>query len=411
MSPWSSKRLIEFSLLALVTALLPFMHMAFSQLFDRVMPMNDVLLYGWWLQQMQLGEPVFGVTQTFVYPFPSLVPMFLAKLLGGSAGILVGWCILISFLNFAAVGVLTRWGAGSRESINAAWFWVAYLALLGPAGIARIDAIAVSLAVIGVVCFSKGKVLEALAFFTFGAWIKIWPFALAVAAFVADRSKKLMVYGAAVVTSAILLSAIFMGANFSVFSFITTQGTRGIQIESPIATLWLWAAKLGIANAGIYYDKDIITNQVSGDWVTLVAALMTPAMFIALAITCWLGYKAFKVGADRNQLFAAIATTAVLDLIVFNKVGSPQFMAWLAVPVIAWLYFQISISRGALFGFLGIALLTNLVYPVFYLDLMALGDLSVSLLTIRNSLLIFLLIWANLQLGRLGKPIRNSVAL
>lgn len=407
MSTRSSKQLLEFSALAFLAALLPFAHLVFSQLFDQVMPMNDVLLYGWWLQQMQLGEPIFGVAQTFVYPYPSLLPMLLAKAFGGSAGILIGWCALIAGLNVLAIGVLTRWSSGSRHSFMAAWFWLIYLVVLGPAGIARIDAVSVSLAIIGLVYFAKGKTLEAVALFTFGAWIKIWPFVLAIAAFVSDKSKKLMSYAAMTVVAAVFLAAFVLGANSSVFSFVTMQGNRGIQIEAPIATFWLWAAKFGFANAGIYYDKNIITNQISGDGVALVAALMTPAMFIALAITFWLAFKAVRAGTERNQLFAAISVTAVLDLIVFNKVGSPQFMAWLAVPVMAWIYFEQPIKKLLLAGFLSVAFLTNLIYPVFYLDLMGLGDISVSLLTARNLLLIALLVWANLQLGKLGKPIRN----
>jgi hypothetical protein len=50
-----------------------------------------------------------------------------------------------------------------------------------------------------------------------------------------------------------------------------------------------------------------------------------------------------------------------------------------------------------------IALLTNLIYPVFYMDLMILGDLGVWLLTLRNAALIALLVWANLRLSGLAK--------
>jgi hypothetical protein len=53
-----------------------------------------------------------------------------------------------------------------------------------------------------------------------------------------------------------------------------------------------------------------------------------------------------------------------------------------------------------------IAATTNLVYPVFYMDLMGLGDLSVILLTIRNALLIAMLVYANVRLGALSKKLR-----
>lgn len=404
----SKPKFASLALLFSVAVISPYAMLSFSELFKQVMPLNDILLYGWWLQLIQQGQQVFGLAQPFVYPYVSLLPMWLALLLGGPAGILVGWCTLVAILNLVAIGFLTNWGRGSSQTFVAAWFWLVYLALLGPAGIGRIDAIAAALAVIGVVAFARGRLYSAMALFTFGAWIKIWPFALAISAFVADKRKKAMAAAATGVVSSVFLFAFFFGANASVLSFVFTQNNRGIQIESPIATVWLWLAKLGLANAGIYFDKEIITNQISGDLVDLFSRLMTPVLFIALGITVWLGYRAFKNGANRNAIFSVMSLTAVLDLIVFNKVGSPQFMCWLAVPVIAWIYFGQKITLLPALAVGLIALLTNLVYPVFYLDLMRLGDTSVILLSARNLLLIGLLVWANRQLAKLAKQAEHE---
>jgi hypothetical protein len=45
-----------------------------------------------------------------------------------------------------------------------------------------------------------------------------------------------------------------------------------------------------------------------------------------------------------------------------------------------------------------ILLLTQLVYPVFYIELLGLETISLGLLTARNMLLVALLIWASTQL-------------
>jgi hypothetical protein len=381
----------------------PYLLLAFSLLFDQVMPMNDVLLYGYWLQQMQFGGPLLGLTQDFVYAYPSLAPMLLAKLLGGTAGILVGWVTLVALLNSFAVGALTSWGRGSRKSMLAALFWVSYLLLLGPSGIARIDAIAAAVAVFGLVALSKDRIILGISLFTLGAWVKIWPFALALSAFIATKRKQVAALTALATCIAILIFAATAGANGSLFSFVSKQGGRGIQIESPIAMFWIWAAKIGVPDTGIYYDKEIITNQVYGPFVSEVSFLMTPIMFLALGITVLLGLRALKSGADRNLIFATMALTAVLDLIVFNKVGSPQFMAWLAVPMIALIIFNVQKLGLPATGLILIAVTTNLVYPIFYMDLMGLGDTSVILLTLRNALLIALLVYANVRLGALAK--------
>lgn len=401
---------LNFLALFTLAFLVPFALLAYSTLFESVLPMNDVLLYGYWLQQMEFGAPLLGITGEFVYPYPSLLPMWLAKIIGGPAGILVGWTALVAILNSIAIGFLTSWGSGGRRAMLAGLFWVCYLLLLGPAGIGRIDAIAAAVAVFGLVALAKDRIGLAVALFTFGAWIKIWPFVLAISAFIADRRKRITSLSALSVLAAILIFALAAGANSNLFSFVAKQGGRGIQIESPIAMFWIWAAKFGASDTGIYYDKEIITNQVFGPFVSEIALLMTPAMFIALGITIWLAIRAHRAGAPKHILFATTSLTAVLDLIVFNKVGSPQFMAWLAIPMIALIIFggqQLWLPVG---GLLLIAFTTNLVYPILYMDLMALGDLSATMLTLRNILLIALLVYANIRLGDLAKT-KNPIAI
>ena len=396
-------RRLNFLALFLLTFLTPYLLLGFSALFESVPPLNDVLLYGYWLQQIELGEPIFGLSQDFVYPYPSLLPMWLAKVIGGEAGILVGWTTLIAILNSLSIGVLTSWGRGGRSVMIAGAFWVTFLLLLGPAGIGRIDAVAAAVCVFGLAALARERIALAVALFTFGAWIKIWPFALALSVFIAEKQKQLVAVSALCIVAAATIFAVAAGANSSLFSFVLKQSGRGIQIESPIAMIWIWAAKFGQPDTGIYYDKEIITNQVFGPLVEFVSALMTPIMFAALGITVWLGVRAVKAGAERNHVVALMSLTAVLDLIVFNKVGSPQFMAWLAIPMMALIIFSVPRLKILTVSLLLIAATTNLIYPIFYIDLIGLGDLSVGLLTFRNTLLIGLLVYANLRLSALTK--------
>lgn len=402
-------RRLNFLALFLAAFLTPYFLFGFSYLFERVLPMNDVLLYGYWLQQMRLGEPILGITQDFVYPYPSLLPMWIAKVIGGPAGILVGWTTLIALLNSFAIGALTSWGKGGRPAMLAGLFWVTYLLLLGPSGIARIDAVAAGVAVFGLVALARERIGLAMVLFTFGAWVKIWPFAIALSVFITQKLKQVAALAATAVVAAVLIFAFAAGANSSLFSFVFKQGGRGIQVESPVAMIWIWAAKLGLPDTGIYYDREIITNQVYGPLVDVFAQLMTPVMFAALAITIWLGYRAVSTGANRLQVFSVMSLTGVLDLIVFNKVGSPQFMAWLAVPMLAMIIFKVPKLKIAIIGLLLVAITTNLVYPIFYMDLMGLGDLSVGLLTIRNALLIALLVYANLRLSAISKKPNEKI--
>ena len=376
-----------------------------------VLPLNDLNLYGSWISEQQFSgfQEVYGLTRDWVYPFVAQLPMLMAAAIGGASGLLNGWLALVTLLNLIAVGALVGWGRGTLADFKGAWFWLVFMALLGPVAIGRIDSVATVLAVFGLVALAHNRLTTAMILFTSGAWMKIWPVSLALAVFLADKRRKLIFVVAAATSAIFLVLGALLGGGLQMFSFILKQGDRALQIEAPIATIWLWLAKFNLANSTIYFDKNLLTNQIAGLGALEVSSLMTPVMAVALAITAWLGIRAYRAGAPTNHLFAAIALTATLDLIVFNKVGSPQFEGWLAVPLMAGIIFNLPKWRTAVFGGLAIALLTNLVYPIFYIDLMGLGWLSLVTLTIRNLALIWLLVWANRYLGGLSRPMNQEV--
>ncbi len=407
----TNKRALHLAGILFATVLVHLWLIFQASLQPSVMPLNDLNLYGSWMaEQQSLGfQQVYGLTRDWVYPFVAQAPMLLAAFIGGGSGLLNGWLALVTLLNLLAIGELVAWGRGAAANFKGAWFWLLFMALLGPVAIGRIDSVATVLAVFGLVALGHNRLTTAMILFTSGAWMKIWPVALALAIFLADKRRKLIFLVAAATSAIFLALGALLGGGLQVFSFISKQGDRALQIEAPIATIWLWLAKFNLANSTIYFDNNLLTNQIAGQGALEVSALMTPAMAVALAITAWLGVRAYQAGAPTNHLFAAIALTATLDLIVFNKVGSPQFEGWLAVPLIAGIIFNAPKWRTAVLGGLVIALLTNLVYPIFYIDLMGLGWLSLITLTIRNLALIWLLVWANKYLGGLAKPMNQEV--
>lgn len=389
---------------------------------SQVNPLNDVALYGSWMQDLLAsGSSIVqipGISKPFVYPYPAVVPMLLAFVLGGGVTwqtTIAAWLVMISVANLIAVAALVNWGRGSRRAFAAAYFWLAFLALLGPVAVGRIDSVATLFAVFGLVALNQNRLQTSVVLFTMGAWMKIWPVALAASIFVAETGKKSLAKAAVLTVAGVLGVALLVGLLLfgggvdELFGFVSTQGNRGLQIEAPAATAWLWFAKFGVLGSSIYFDQGLLTNQIAGVGALEIAALLSPVMVIAIAITVLLGWRAFKVGAEPRFLFAVMGLTATLDLIVFNKVGSPQFEGWLAVPIMAGVIFALPRWKFAIIAGLTIALLTNLVYPVTYMDLMGLGWLSIGLLTARNLALIAFLVWANLRLKQLGNQGPNNV--
>jgi hypothetical protein len=367
-----------------------------SKLFPDAISFGDLSLYDYWAYQVDNGTGVYGLVTEWVYPALAFVPIWIAGALN-LVSYEVSWLAVVFVLNTAAVLLMVRKAnnGGMFSGTYASWAFLAALLLLGPVAVSRIDSVSAALAILGLVAINRNSTGIAAGLFTIAGWIKIWPVALFVA-MIAVFKKRLQAIIVATVISGSIIGIGLLAGGTTVFGFVLQQQERGIQIESVMATPWMWLAKFGSAN--IFFNDSILTNQVSGPLVQELAAISNYLLFIALAITVLLAIRAVRAGRNRTHVFALAALAGVLDLIVFNKVGSPQFMIWLAVPLVALVYFGINKSKVALAMGAAILLLTQLVYPVLYIELLGLEIMPLWLLTLRNLLLVALLIWANSQL-------------
>ena len=370
------------------------------------LPMGDVtLVYKMWTDQAAVQNDLVGINGPWVYPILALIPMVLAASFGPSLYAST-WLSLVMILNGIALGALTGWGRTARN-VGAGWWWVGFMALLGPIALGRIDSITVPLGIIGMLILAKHPG-SAGALLAVATWIKVWPAALLAALLIASRARREVVVAATVVSIAVIAIAVILGSGLNVFSFISQQAARGLQVESPVSTLWLWLAAGGLARAFVYYDSAILTYQVSGDGTSVASAVMTPVLAFAALAVAILGVLAVRRGVRQIDLLPTLSLALVLTLIAFNKVGSPQFIMWLAVPIVAGLVaqhargatpFTVPATLAAI-----IAMLTQLIYPYFYPALLALNPVMLLALTTRNLLLFVVLGWAIDSLLRLRNP-------
>jgi hypothetical protein len=279
------------------------------------------------------GAGWYGLVTDWVYPALAFVPIWLAGLVT-LLDYEIAWLALVFILNTDAALTLVKKTESNKPFAGtfASWAFLAALFAIGPVAVSRIDSVSAALAIFGLVAINRNQIATASAFFTIAGWIKIWPVALFVSLLATVEQKAKALYVALAITLSIVIVGLVTGGT-TVFGFITQQQDRGIQIESVMATLWMWLAKFGLA--GIFFDEQVLTNQVSGVLVQEVAGASNWLMLLALTITFLLALRAIRAGRNRKEVFALASLTGVLDLIVFNKVGSPQFMTWLAVALVA----------------------------------------------------------------------------
>jgi hypothetical protein len=369
-------------------------------------PMGDLpYAYQPWFDAFIAGGHWWGLDRAWVYPFPAFLPMVVAGLFAPQ-NLQIGWVVLRAIAMIAILVSLVTLRVETDEKrdvrYRAAYLWLAFTLALGSVAISRIDSVSVLLAVVGALALVTGSQTRAAVWFTVAGWIKIWPIALFLPLVAASKTWKRNLLAAAATSAGILLIGFLFGGNAAMFSFITGQTGRGIQFEAPLATPWVWLGVVGASDAGIYYNHSMMTFEVFGPLVADVAFWATLVQFGALAITAALMFLAYRAKANFGEIVAWGSLTATLDLIVFNKVGSPQFISWLAVPILLGVLYRVPNWRLPSVLILAITLLTQLVYPYLYGSLLELEAVPASVLLLRNIGLIIALILANVMLTRLG---------
>jgi len=372
-------------------------------------PFGDVrYTYSSWVTTSQQHGYILGLNEPWVYPFIANIPVWLAHWIW-PADYMTGWFLLTVNMNMLLIAYLLGWGK-KLDRAKAAWFLIACLFLCGPVALGRLEVFSLILTVLAAISFIQQREIISMQFFSLATWIKVSPVAGIFTGFVASDNRWKFIRNLAIGTIIIVLIGLLLGGNQNMYSFIGLQSGRGIQVESTIGIFWLVQILFKIPGSKIYYDNEILTFQVSGFGVTEVANLMTLVQLGALAITIFLGFRAKRAGADINSLFAWMFLTATLDLLVFNKVGSPQYQLW--------------VIGAAMFGVLArtanwklvtrLTLLTSglswLIFPIYYGSLLDGTTPGVGLLVFRNLGVVAILVYANIQLTRLGNKAK-SVAI
>jgi hypothetical protein len=376
------------------------------------LPFGDVTnVYLPWVQQ-SLGGYRLGIDGPWVYPVLAFVPM-LASLALGPELYGVGWMLMVVVADAAVLAFLVtgaRASAGGTRRVVAAWWWLAFLLLIGPVSVGRIDVFTVALALVGLLLVRRRPVLAGV-LLALATWVKVWPAVLVAGTVLALRRSarrcRRFAAAAAATLVAVALGALAAGSGLHAFSFVTEQTGRGLQVESPVSTVWMWMARFADPSR-VYYDFDILTFQVTGPGSEAAAALMTPLLVVAVAALLVLAWVVTTTGAPATSVLPPLSLALVMALIVFNKVGSPQFMVWLAAPIVLGIVTQgRRFHLPALLAFV-MAGLTQVIYPIAYDWLLYLDPAMLVVLTVRNLLSVAMLVLAVRLLWQSRRPVSEG---
>ncbi|QQD75042.1 DUF2029 domain-containing protein [Curtobacterium sp. YC1] len=375
------------------------------------LPLGDVTItYSRWIETGRSAGFWVGIDGEWVYPILAIVPMAAAAL-GGVASIGTGWLLLMVLLDAVACAFLWRFrarvGSSGRSGVHGVrvvWWWLLFLLALGPIALGRIDTVATVLALVGV-AFVASRPAVASALFTAGAWTKVWPAALVAVLLLRRGQRRGVLAGALVLSALIVLVDVLWGGAPYLLSFVGEQTGRALQIESPLATPFMWAAAAGAPGAAVFYNQDILTFEVSGAGTRTAAAVSTPLMAAVVVGGVLLALWAAHRGARRAELAPVLALLFVAALVATNKVGSPQYIGWFAVPIVWGLAAGSPSARRfvpvALLA-LPTALLTQLIYPGYYDQVLAVQPWILVVLTLRNVLVVAAMVWGVVVLVRMG---------
>lgn len=218
----------------------------------------------------------------------------------------------------------------------------------------------------------------------------------------ADGRSALAGLGGCLAAVAVVMTPFIILSPSGTWDLLRYHLDRPLQIESSGAAYLLGLHAL--ADIPITIENSYGSQGLDGRGPAIIAGLSTLALVVllaAIAWTLWLGLHRARHPGDARLLVAACAATTVA-LLVCGKVLSPQFLVWL-LPVC----FLVGGRYGPLSAALAAAamLLTFSYFPHRYWDLVALEDLPIGLLVLRDATLIALLAAAWPRPSIAGRPL------
>ncbi|MFE9685236.1 glycosyltransferase 87 family protein [Streptomyces sp. NPDC002701] len=346
---------------------------------------SDVAVtYQNWYEVLRTGTfPLDDVT--WQYP-PAAALAILSPALLPFLAYTEAFFVLAFAADLFALALLLYAGRRPDRSRRGAWVWVVGVPLLGPTVYSRYDVMVTAVAVAALLAGVRHPRVMGV-FAAFGALLKVWPLLL----LVGTTGRR--AWGAAAATAAgiaLLFTAVMPGA----FAFLTFQRDRGTEVESLGSLVFHVARHHG-------WEGQVLLNYGSveflGPYVDVVStvALMLTGLAFGWVLLWRLCATRFLVHTAADAAFVA-----VLLFTTTSRVISPQYLVWLVGLAAVCLVF-----RGSRMGLpagmvVAASFFTVLEFPVYFSDVVGSSPFGITLLVIRNGLLVAATVTAGVLLWR-----------
>ncbi len=336
---------------------------------------GDVELYQFW--SLGLIQRIFPINDS-MWQYPPLAGFVftIPQYIFGNSNI--GFIFTMIFFDFLILLTILKFGlslykskiAVSLNGFAGAWFWIIWPILMGPLLLTRFDLVPTWFAILGLIAIYEKRIKLAGFLITVGSLLKLWPILILS---ILDR-KILSKIIFPIVISSVLVLIFIEFISVGSFSFLENQTSRGLQVESVAAVIFvifkLWGANIDYPfRYGSLEVEAVFANEIA-----LILNLSTLIFFLIIFILN------IKDKLNSLNIFEK-SLIVIIFAIGLSRVFSPQFWIWIGgISALVILFKDTKLKRVILI-LSSSALLTQILYPTLYVGLLN-GDLIPSLIQI-----------------------------
>ena len=341
---------------------------------------GDVELYQFW--SLGLIQRIFPINDS-MWQYPPLAGFVftIPQYIFGNSN--VGFIFTMIFFDLLILITILKFGLSlykrnvlvALEGFAGAWFWVIWPILMGPLLLTRFDLVPTWFAILGLIAIYEKRINLAGFLIAIGSLLKLWP--ILILSIIAKKTLRKII--SPFVFSCILILIFIELISVGSFSFLENQSSRGLQVESIAAIIYVIFKLLGGNVEYPFRYGSLEVEAIFANQIATILNISTVAFFLILLI--------LNIKRKLNVLNIFEKSLIVMIFAIgLSRVFSPQFWIWIGGLSALVILFKESKLNKVVLILAGSAFLTQILYPALYVGLLN-GDLFPSIIQILRIIL------------------------